>query len=126
MTDPLADRILEALGDARTQAIVRRLLEGPATQAELQASVGCDQGTVSRATAALRMLGLVAATGGKRSLTWAPVHRDELVAMILAADRLAEAVLRETAEQQSMRSSHSRRLAVRPAETHGPRGEQEA
>lgn len=115
MTEPLADRLLEVLSEATVRDIVRRVLARPATQAELKADMGCDQSTVSRTMTLLRMLGLVESSGGGRTAKWVPVHRDELVGLLLAADRLADAVIRQEAEQQAQRSSDTRRLAMRPA-----------
>ena len=111
-----ADRLLEAFGEARVRDIVRRTLAGPATQAQLKADVGCDQSTVSRTTSLLRALGVIEPSGIGRTGTWVPAHRDELVGLLLAADRLADAVIRETSEQQLQRSTDTRRLAMRPAE----------
>jgi DNA-binding transcriptional ArsR family regulator len=116
MTAPPADRLFEVLGEATVRDILRRVLAGPATQAELKADVGCDQSTVSRTTTLLRALGLIESSGGGRSPKWVPVHRDELVGVLLAADRLADAVIREASEQQAQRSTDTRRLAMRPAE----------
>jgi hypothetical protein len=41
--------------------------------------------------------------------------REEVLALLLAADRLAEAVLASQSEMQAQRSSETRRLTMRPA-----------
>jgi anti-sigma factor RsiW len=117
MTDPLADRLLDALGDSTTRAVLRSLLHEPVTQAELPAVTRCNQSTASRTAALLRALGLVGDedTGG-RSPTLRVEAREELVAVLLAADRLAESILERQAAAQRTRSRQTRRLNVRSAD----------
>ena len=124
MTAPLADQLLDALGEPTIRGIARRLLSAPATQGELIDELGCNQSTVSRGTLLLRTLGVVSSSGAGKSATFTVTTRDELVAVLLAADRLAEALIRRASDQQGRRSTETRRLAVRPAGDE-PHAEQE-
>src|SRR4051812_12599248 len=114
MTAPLADQLLDALGEPTIRAVVRRLLSEPATQAQLIDEIGCNQSTVSRTTMLLRALGLIESSGAGRSATHQARNRDELVAVLLAADRLAETLIEQAGDQQAERSTETRRLAMRP------------
>lgn len=116
MTDPLADRLLDVLGDATARGVLRCILEKPVTQAELPDVAGCNQSTASRTAGVLRALGLVSDEGGGRSPTLTVDAREELVAVLLAADRLAEAILERQIAAQKAASKRTRRLNMRPAD----------
>jgi DNA-binding MarR family transcriptional regulator len=116
MTAPLADRVLQVLGDGTTRGVLRRLMTAPADQGELASKLSCNQSTASRAIATLRGLGLIEELGRGRSTTLQIVARAELIAVLLAADRLAEVLIEREAEMQADLSAETRRLAVRPAD----------
>lgn len=117
MMVPLADRLLEALGDPTTRGVLRCLLDQSLTQAELPKTTNCNQSTASRTTGVLRALGLVCDENmGGRSPTLQVESREELIAVLLAADRLAEAILERQAVAQRAASKTTRRLNMRPAD----------
>jgi DNA-binding transcriptional ArsR family regulator len=121
MTTPLADRLLEALGDPTARATLRHLLTRPAKQAQIVTQLQQDdpmlrQSTVSRTLALLRALGAVDVAGGGGSREWSVRRRDELLAVLLAADRLADGLLEDERERQAERSGETHRLRVRPAQ----------
>jgi DNA-binding transcriptional ArsR family regulator len=114
MTAPLSDRLLEILGDATHRAILRALADGPQTQAGLLAATGCTQSSVSRATALLRGVGLLSEEPGSgRSPLLRLGQHDTVVSVLLAADRLAEALLEADSDRQAERSDRTRRQAIR-------------
>lgn len=118
----LSDRILEALADPTARAVLRRSLHEESTQTQLAANLAATQSTVSRAIASLRTLGLIGDADGRRRGSLLKVQaRDELVALLLAVDRLAEAVLRIECAAQEERSASDRRLAVRDTAEHPSR-----
>jgi DNA-binding transcriptional ArsR family regulator len=93
----------------------------PAKQAQIvtrlqEADPMLRQSTVSRTLALLRALGAVDVAGGGASREWSVRRRDELLAILLAADRLADALLGDERERQAERSRETHRLRVRPAE----------
>jgi DNA-binding transcriptional ArsR family regulator len=115
MTIPHAERVLETLGDPTTRAVLRRLLVDDATQDQVKEVVGCDQSTASRALRVLREVGLVEERRKGRTRLSYVAAREELLALLLAADRLAERLLERASEAQTEQSAETRRLAVRPA-----------
>jgi len=119
MTEPLSDRLLDALGDPVARRVVRRLLEGARGQSDLIAELGVGQATVSRAVKLLRAVGLVAPTGGGRSPRLRITGHRRAVAVLLAVDRLADELLEEEGRAQGERSDATRRAAVHP--TNRPR-----
>jgi DNA-binding transcriptional ArsR family regulator len=115
MTEPLSDRLLDALGDPAARAVLRLLLETERSQAELIDDLGVAQATVSRVVKVLRAVGLVApASGGRRQLL-AVTAAHEALAVLLAADRLAERLIEREQRAQRERSHATRRTAIQPA-----------
>jgi hypothetical protein len=110
---PLADRLLEAFTEPATLRIVRALAEADQTQASLVGSLGMGQSVASRTLKTLRLLGVVDAESPRSAIRLrAP---DEVRAVLLATDRLAEALLKEDATDQRELSDRTRRAAVRRA-----------
>lgn len=97
------------------RAVLRRLLESPGTQADVTADLGCNQSTASRAIGTLRSLALVEDDGAAQPIAFRVSARDEVLAVFLAADRLAEALLQREVVEQKAWSEATRRLAIRPA-----------
>jgi DNA-binding transcriptional ArsR family regulator len=115
-TATLSDRLLAVLGDPTGGDLVRRLAKASATQAELVSAVGCSQPAASRWITELRAAGAVIEEPGPgRAVVLRLACRDEVLGLLLAADRLAEAVLTYQSELQAQRSAETRRLAMRPA-----------
>jgi hypothetical protein len=91
---------------------VRVLLDRELPQKALTTELAVAQSTISRAVASLKSVGLVRAEG----LRDAPLYvccRDEVVGVLLAADRLAEELLASDTAAQKRRSQETRRSAVR-------------
>ena len=122
MTEPLADRLLDTLGDPVARNAMRLLLDRNLTQAELLDELGVAQATVSRVVKLLRAVGLVEPVAGGRGQRFTvPVHA-EAVGMFLASDRLAERLLDEESRAQRERSHATRRTTVKAA-NEGPDAE---
>ena len=116
MTEPLADRLLETLGDPVAREVVRSLLLRECSQNELVGELGVAQATASRAIRVLRAVGLVSTTTGRRNEKLRIEADDAVIASLLAIDRLAEKLLEAQTTAQLKRSAATRRLAIRPAE----------
>jgi DNA-binding transcriptional ArsR family regulator len=121
MMEPLADRLLDALGDPVARHAIRVLLNREMSQSELVGELGVAQPTLSRAVKLLRNVGLVAAIGGGRAPQLTVTARDAALALLLASDRLAENVLELESRAQREQSDATRRSAVRPAQRRGNR-----
>ena len=117
MTEPLSDRLLDVLGDATARRVVQELVNRELSQADLVEAVGFSQPAVSRAVRLLRALGLVSGSTGSRGEHLRLVGRDELSTVLLATDRLAEALVKVQAAAQAERSRRTRRAVIKP--THG-------
>jgi DNA-binding transcriptional ArsR family regulator len=117
MTEPLSDRLLDALGDPVARPVVRLLVEEELPQSDLIEKLGVAQATVSRAVKVLRAVGLVAPVDRGRGPRLAVTAPAEVVTLFLATDRLAEQVLEREEQAQKRRSKETRRLALRPAES---------
>lgn len=115
MTEPLSDRLLEALGDPIARGIVRLLAERELSQAELIKELGVGQSTASRAVKVLRASGLVAPAEFGRGVDLAITAGPEALNLLLAADRLAERVLEQEDLAQKDQSLKTRKLAIKPA-----------
>jgi DNA-binding transcriptional ArsR family regulator len=116
MTEPLADRILDVLGDPIARGVARLLLSQELSQTDLVARLEVAQASVSRAVKLLRAAGLVAPVEGGRGPRLAVVAPTETISVFLAVDRLAEQLLKHEADAQGHRSRETRRLAVKPAD----------
>lgn len=97
-----------------------RLLDGPATEAELMEEVtGATQPTGNRRLARLERAGLITRDGeGWRApgRHWSLVHFDQIDALIAAAADLADAVAeRERKQRAAMRRRQQRARAKRAA-----------
>ncbi len=112
MSGAPADRHLELLGDTASLQIVRLLAEDELTQASIVERLGMNQSLASRAIKGLRGAGLVTSDTARGPLRLrAP---DESRALLLAGDRLAEAVLRLDEDDQRTLSTRTRKAAMRP------------
>src|SRR6201996_7993831 len=109
-----ADRILEALAEPISLRIIRRLAGAEQTQAQLVEDLEIGQSGASRAIKALRLVGLVQA--GRRRPPIQLRAGDELKQLLLAADRLAEAVMAVDADEQTAISAETRRAVIRPSD----------
>lgn len=116
MTTPPSERLLDLLGDPAARAIARSLAVAAATQRELVAKIGLSQSVASRSLTLMRAAGLVDSEGLRSPLLRLRA-RDETVALLLAADHLAERLGDLDAEAQAARTSDDRRLAVRPTDS---------
>jgi DNA-binding HxlR family transcriptional regulator len=113
MTAAPVDRALEVLGEPTALLIVRALATQPATQGGLVAATGLGQSSVSRALKSLRSVGLVESDTPRGALRLrAP---GETIALMQAANNLAEAVLQADHDEQRALSQRTRRAAIRPA-----------
>jgi DNA-binding IscR family transcriptional regulator len=86
--------------------VTSELRLGARTQAQIADETGLSLPVVSRALGFLRALGLVG-SGRGRNATHTLLARDELFAVLKAADRLAEQVneLREVAQREAARQT---------------------
>jgi DNA-binding IclR family transcriptional regulator len=114
MEAPLADRILEVIGDESALAILRGLDREERTQAALVIELKLPQSVASRTIKTLRHVGLVVADSPRGVLRIrAPVATRQL---LLAGNNLASALLAiETAEQANL-SDETRRSAIKAAD----------
>jgi DNA-binding MarR family transcriptional regulator len=113
--EPLADRLLDALGDPIARRTVRLLLNHDLTQAELIGTLGVAQPTVSRVVKLLRAIGLVEPEAGGRGQRFVVASKTEAIALFLATDRLAERLLDEEGRAQRERSRETRLTTIKPA-----------
>ncbi len=92
--------LLAALGDDTLGLVTSELRLGARTQAQIADETGLSLPVVSRALSSLRALGLVRSDRG-RNATHTLLARDELFAVLKAADRLSGRVneLREAAQR---------------------------
>jgi DNA-binding transcriptional ArsR family regulator len=116
MTEPLADRLLDVLGDPIARRVVRLLLSEQLSQADLVSRLEVAQSSVSRAVKLLHATGLVGPIEGGRGPRLAVLAPAQMISFLLASDRLAEHLLDLDAELQASRSRETRRLAVKPAD----------
>jgi DNA-binding IscR family transcriptional regulator len=86
--------------------VIGELRLGDCTQAEIAQDTGLSLPVVSRALGLLRALGLVK-SGRGRSASHTLLARDELFAVLKAADRLAERIneLRDVAQREAARQT---------------------
>jgi transposase len=110
---PLADRLLDALGDSTTRDVLRTVLAGGASQREIASRIDRDQATVSRGLGRLRDLGLIAQRT-PRAQTIEVIAPDQIAAILRAADRLAEHLLEIETDAQAERSKSTTKAVVRP------------
>lgn len=113
MSASRSEQILEVLGDPLARDVLRCLLSESATQGELVSRLGCAQAGLSRAVKVLRLTGLVT-VNGRRNASLELKNRPQLVALLLAADRLAEVSLADDLSAQEAASRDTRGAAIRP------------
>lgn len=114
MTTP-ADRLLDLFGDEIVRRVVRCLLAEELTQKDLIARVDAAQSSVSKAVGLLRTAGVVEARG-LRAAALIVRQPAETLAVLMAADRLAEALAVKDTAAQADRSREDRLLGIRPAD----------
>lgn len=114
MAAPLADRIIEVLGDAGALQILRELIREERTQAALVTDLVITQSVASRTLKTLRLVGLVAAESPRGLLrVRAP---DATQQLLLAGNNLAAALISIEAEEQETLADRTRRDAIGPAD----------
>jgi len=116
MTEPLSDRLLDALGDPVARSILKTLERADLSQLELIERLELPQATVSRTLKLLRALGLVTQSRPGRGVALSLTVADGTSALFLAADRLAEEVLKGELQAQREESADTRRRIIRPVE----------
>ena len=98
-------------GDDTIRACLRALLKEPASQKQLIERLAATQSAVSRALALLTAAGWVQADGSRGA-----VHRvrdpQGTRQLLLAADHLADALIRADAQEQDERTREDRRLLM--------------
>jgi DNA-binding transcriptional ArsR family regulator len=116
--------LLETIADPAALQIVRALAESEQSQVALVERLDIGQSVVSRSLRTLRSVGVVEAASPRGALRLR--SPDETRAILLAADRLAEALLAEDSLEQRELSNRTRRAVVRradvdSADAHGTR-----
>ena len=106
-----ANRILEVLAEPVALRIVRALAAEDHTQAQLVTSLQLGQSVASRALKLLRVVGLVE-SDTPRSVIRLRVE-SEVKQLLLAADRLAEALLVVDQADQKTLTRETRRTVIR-------------
>jgi DNA-binding transcriptional ArsR family regulator len=106
-----ADRLLEAVAEPVAVQIVRALASTAQTQVALVGHLGLGQSVVSRATKTLRTAGVIESVTPRGELRLRAA--DETRSLLLAVDRLAEALLADDAERQRLTSAQTRRSQIR-------------
>jgi DNA-binding transcriptional ArsR family regulator len=106
-----ANRFLEVLAEPTALQVVRELVEGGLTQAALVEKIGISQSIVSRTIKNLRGAGLIESDTPRGALRIRA--EDECLALLSAADRFAEAVLKDDLDQQGALSTRTRRARIR-------------
>lgn len=102
--------LLGALADDTHSALLDRLDLGSCTQAELAEACGLSLSVVSRGLTYLRALGLIASERG-RDAHHALLAREEMVAVLQAADRLQASIIERRRRQARTRTAQTDRAA---------------
>jgi DNA-binding transcriptional ArsR family regulator len=115
MTEPLSDRIFDALGDPIARAILRELVDRERSQSDLVSGLDCSQPAVSRGSRILRALGLVVGGERTRGDDLRLTARPELLEILFAVDHMADKLLAAEVDAQKQQSRRTRRAAIKPA-----------
>jgi DNA-binding transcriptional ArsR family regulator len=110
MSSAPADRILEALAEPLSLEIIRALSVDEQTQSELVRGLELGQSGASRAIKSLRSVGIVESDSPRGPIRLRA--EPEVKQILLAADRLAEAVISVDVAQQQTLSAKTRRAAI--------------
>jgi DNA-binding transcriptional ArsR family regulator len=117
MSSAPADRILEALAEPLSLEIVRALSVAEKTQSELVRALELRQSGASRAIKVLRSVGMVESDSPRGPIRLRA--EPEVKQILLAADRLAEAVISVDLAQQTKLSGETRRSAIHASDSGG-------
>ena len=115
MSSAPADRILEALAEPLSLEIVRALSVAEQTQSELVRALELGQSGASRAIKSLRSVGVVESDSPRGPIRLRA--EPEVKQILLAADRLAEAVISVDMAQQRRLSAETRRATIHASDS---------